>query len=101
MFKFKKKQTNYTQTTTALFLGGLFGFIWALLTAKETGKDFKAKCVKEANKAIRTSKRKLGKEFVRAKKEFGNEFETQLTNTFSTLKDKSKKVVQELVKRYN
>jgi gas vesicle protein len=90
MFKRKKKEVNITATTFSLFMGALIGFVYALLSTKQTGKELQQDIRKKADKALRNSKRKLGKEFVRAKKELGAEFESQLIKTFTNFKGRSK-----------
>jgi gas vesicle protein len=90
MFNRKKKEVNYTATTISLVLGTLFGLAYALLSTKQTGKELQADIRKKADRALRSSKRKLGKEFIRAKKEFGAEFESQLIKTVANFKGRSK-----------
>lgn len=90
MFNRKKKEVNVTATTFSLVLGGLFGFAYALLSTKQTGKELQKDIRKKADKALKNSKRKLGKEFVKAKKELGEEFESSLIKTFSNIKGRSK-----------
>lgn len=98
MFRRKKKEVNVTTTTLSLVLGALFGFVYALLSTKQSGTELKKDIKKKADKAIKDSKRKLGREFVRAKKEIGAEFEGQLTKTFQDLRGKSKDWLKTLAK---
>lgn len=90
MFNRKKKEINYTVTGLSVVIGALFGFVYALLSAKKTGKEFQKDIRRMTDKAIKDSKSRITKELARAKKEFGNEFESHLIKSVANIKDKSK-----------
>lgn len=91
MFK-RKKQVNYLASGISLVVGTLIGLAYALLSTKQTGKEFQKEIKKRADKAIKCSKKKIGEEFDKAKREIGNEFEAQMTKSVASFKDKSKEL---------
>jgi len=92
MFNRKKKEVNYAMTTLSLLAGAAMGVVYALLSTKKTGAELQKDLRKKAQKAYRLSKQKVKKEFDRAKKDIGHEFDSHVAKTVSNLKDKGRNI---------